>query len=96
MNDTYGDVAGVAIQHTALLAVLARDPLLAPALLLFLGDEPVDRPLLGVDDDLVAVLNERDRPADKRLGNDVTCDESSVSTCLGVLLCSRLEKRAHR
>ena len=85
MNDTYRDVAGVAVQHTALLAVLARDPLLAPALLLLLGDEPVDRPLLGVDDDLIAVLNERDRSANERLGNDVACDSPKISTRLGRL-----------
>ena len=84
-RDTHRDVASIAVQHPALLAVLARDPLLAPALLLLLGDEPVDRPLLGVDDDLIAVLNEGDRSADERLGNDVACDSPTISTGLGGL-----------
>lgn len=68
---TYGNIPRVTVQHAALLAVLAWDPLLAAARLLLLGHEPVNRPLLAVDDDLVAVLDERDRPTDERLGYDM-------------------------
>lgn len=48
--------------------------------LLALFNKPIDRPALGVDDDLVSVLHECNRPAKPCLGYNMPNDEPSGST----------------
>ena len=68
------DIPGVLVQYAALLANLikaGRLPLLLAASLLLVVDEPVNLPCLGVDDNLVAVLDERDGATVNSLRDDM-------------------------
>lgn len=66
-----GDETGVLGQGAAGVARGRRLPGLPARGHLVLGDLKVDDALLGVDDDVVAVMDERDRPAVEGLRHDV-------------------------
>lgn len=79
-KDTHSNVPSISQQHTPLLSIVPLThslPLRASPRLLLLVHEPIDRPVLRVDDDLVAVLDERDGPAEEGLGHDVSDDEAA-------------------
>ena len=54
---------GVLVQQPSLEARLGLDPLLLSLRQRLIIDEQVDRVLVGIDDDLIAVLDQGDRPA---------------------------------
>lgn len=91
----YRNVARVLVQDTPLLADLAepgRLPLFPAARLLLLVDEPVDLPGMRVNDDLVAVLDERDGAAVDRLGYDVTYIPAKQNTIRNGLFTEHMEQ----
>ncbi|KAM3536880.1 hypothetical protein BB8028_0006g01260 [Beauveria bassiana] len=69
-----GDETGVLGQGAAGVARGRRLPGLPARGHLVLGDLEVDDALLGVDDDVVAVMDERDGPAVEGLGHDVVVE----------------------
>src|SRR5260370_41474506 len=70
------DSLGIFPQRAGLVAVLARRPGTAALREFAVAERNVDRPGNGVDRDLVAVAQQRDRAADRRLGADMADREA--------------------
>ncbi len=75
--DGRADNLGIAPQRAGLVIVLARLPGLAALGEHSLVDQQVDRARFGVDADLVAILDQRDRAAVGRLGPDMADAEAA-------------------
>ena len=70
------DDLGVLVQRALADLERGRDPLGAAARELLLRHAEVDRVVGGVDSNNIAVLDERDGPADLRLGDDMAYDKA--------------------
>src|SRR5436190_4194470 len=70
------DALGVFPQRARLIAVLARRPGAAALGQLGVAERDIDRPGDRVDRDPVAVAQQRDRPADRRLGPNMADTET--------------------
>lgn len=98
---TYSDVACVLVQDTTLLTNLALArcfPFLPAASLFLLVHKPVDLAVVRIDDDLVAVLDERNGAPVDRLRDDMSDDVSTGragEAAVGNKCCLATEARTH-
>jgi len=82
-GDTYCNIPCITIQNAAAnvqVALIRSLPLLLPPRLLLLINKPVDGSGFRVDDDLVAILNQRNRSSSACLWDNVPDNESAAGS----------------